>query len=89
MALILVELVAMRKTLQAAKVLASETTPGCLQPDEARVCRCFVVGVLGSVPPAVSVDDTGQGVLIRGSTGKPTDPSGLRLIAHLHDASMT
>ncbi len=59
MALVLVKLAAVRETLQAAQVLASETTPGCLQPDEARVCRCFVVGVLGGVPPGVSVDDTG------------------------------
>jgi hypothetical protein len=73
------------ETLQAAKVLAPEATLGCLQLNVARVRHRFVVGVLGGVPPAVSIDDAGEAVLIRGPVREAADPACLGAVARPHD----
>jgi len=64
--------------LQVAKLLASETTPDCLQLDEGRVRHRFVVEALDNAGPAVSVDDMGEAVAIRGSA-----PGRLQLVVVL------
>ena len=56
------------------KVLAAKPTLRLFNSNEIRVCRRFIIGILGVVSAAVLVDYAGQGNLVRLAVGKVDDP---------------
>jgi hypothetical protein len=66
--------VAVRDPAKPTNVLAAKPTLRRFNPNEIRVCRRFIIGILGVVPAAVLVDYAGQGNLVRLAVGKVDDP---------------